>query len=220
MAKEITRRIGRWKWLVSELRRVLAGNRSLLVGSLPALLIGGSVCVFASYVATIPADQRLKPYIEGAALGAKPGKHDLVLLCTERLIQEREADPMPRYAYAMILQADGDLAGAEAILSRLAPIDKDGYPPAHLALARSLLGGARRADDACYRATSGARPEGAGRRRRGPYSVGDDVRGDGAGWPGQSPSACRRESASGGIARSGPPGERTGKRTSGEGGPG
>ena len=131
-------------WLVYESLRVLAGNRSSLAGGLPALLVGGAVAVLAFHVATTPEDQRLAPYARGAALGTESRGFDSALLCNERLIQELGADPTLYYAHAMILRAKGDLAAAAPVLSRLAPTDQPGYPPAHLALAGLLLDGGGR----------------------------------------------------------------------------
>ena len=128
-------------WLISEVRRVLDVDRQSLLNGLPALLIGGAAWVFASHVSSVPEAQRLAPYVKGADLGVEPGKHELALLCTERLIQEQRDDPKLRYLYAMICQTDGNFAEAESALSYLAPIDRKGYPPAHLALARLLLTG-------------------------------------------------------------------------------
>jgi hypothetical protein len=117
-------------WLIGEFRRMFDGDRRSLFYGLPAFMIGGAACVFAAHVSSVPEDRRLAPYVKGAALGTEPGKHELALLCTERLIQEARADPKTLYVCAMILQADGNLAGAESILSRLAPTDGKGYPPA------------------------------------------------------------------------------------------
>lgn len=74
-----------------------------------------------------------------ASRATERGQYDLALLCTERLIRERENEPGPRYHYATILEANGDIVAARSVLSQLAPLDKVGYPPAQLALARSLM---------------------------------------------------------------------------------
>ena len=128
-------------WLAGEFRRVFFGDCRLLVLGLPALLVGTAVGLFAFNLALTPKLKRLAPYFKGASIGTERGQYNLALLCTERLMQELDSEPGPRYDHAMILEASGDPAGARSLLSQLAPLDRTGYPPAQLALARLLMAG-------------------------------------------------------------------------------
>jgi tetratricopeptide (TPR) repeat protein len=126
-------------WLISEIRRVFEADKRSLWKGLPALICVGAAGLFASHLSAVMEEERIAPYVAGASLASEPGKRELALLCTERLIQKQRADPRQRFVYAMVLQKDGNLAGAESMLSHLAPTEIKGYPPAHLALARLLL---------------------------------------------------------------------------------
>jgi tetratricopeptide (TPR) repeat protein len=128
-----------WEWLVGELRRVIISNRRLLFGGLPAFIVGTAVSLVVLHLLRTKKSEHLAPYFEQAARATERGQFDLALLCAERLMQEKESEPGPRYHYAMILEAKGDTVGSRSILSQLAPIDQVGFPPAHLALARSFM---------------------------------------------------------------------------------
>jgi tetratricopeptide (TPR) repeat protein len=137
------RQPGRWAWFVSEFRRAVVGNRHLFYAGLPALIVSSSVGLFAFELSGTPSYERLAPYVAGTRLGPEPdqGQYDLALLCAERMIQEMEGDPRPRFDYVRILLTKGDIEGARAILAQLAPVDRVGHPPAQLALAKLMLQG-------------------------------------------------------------------------------
>ena len=55
-------------------------------------------------------------------------------------ILERKPDSQPhQFAFAQLLREGGDIRSAAAMLARLAPLDRVGYPPAHLLLAEETI---------------------------------------------------------------------------------
>jgi tetratricopeptide (TPR) repeat protein len=134
----------RLRWLLSDVRRVFAGKTRLLLASLPALLVGVTAILLGVFVATTSEDARLAIYVREAPLRFEGRDLDAALVCYERLIQDLGGQPQHRFATAMIYKEKGDRARADSILHQLAPVERPGYPPAHLELALELLGGTDR----------------------------------------------------------------------------
>jgi tetratricopeptide (TPR) repeat protein len=129
----------RTPWLVSEGLRVLASDGRALAAGLPALLAGAATLATALYLWTIPEDQVISRYLREAALRTEARDFDSALVCYDRLLQSREGRADFLYKRALVLEAKGNREQAEAVINQLAPFEQQGYLPAHMKLARSLL---------------------------------------------------------------------------------
>jgi tetratricopeptide (TPR) repeat protein len=136
----------RMPWLLSECLRVLASDGRALAGGLPALLAGGATLAIALYLWTIPEDQVIYRYLREASLRSEARDFDSALVCYDRLMQIRGVRPDSLYMQALILEEKGDREQSEAIFNQLAPFERQGYQPAHMKLARSLLGSGDRSE--------------------------------------------------------------------------
>ena len=136
----------RTPWLLGECRRVLAEDGRAFVSGIPALLAGATALALFLYLWTTPEDQVAARYLQQAARRTSAKDYDAALVCYERLIKDSGPQPEILYDQALALQAKGDRGQAESILSRIAPIERPGYLPAHMKLARLLLAGEDRTE--------------------------------------------------------------------------
>jgi tetratricopeptide (TPR) repeat protein len=70
---------------------------------------------------------------------SRRGNFQSALICISRLVEMNPDRPDLRMYLAFALSKVGDNEQAEAVLRALAPSDRLGYPPAHLALAKAVL---------------------------------------------------------------------------------
>ena len=128
----------RMPWLVREFLRVVAANLRPLAGGTPALLAFVAASALAAQAAMTPDDTRLSRYAREAPQRAESRDFETAEVCYERLIGELGPQPDLRFALANVLQAEGREAEAGSILRQLARVDRPGYAPAQLSLARTL----------------------------------------------------------------------------------
>jgi tetratricopeptide (TPR) repeat protein len=112
------------------------------LGGLPALLVGaGAVVLIASAGVASRADLVAR-YEQQAIRAFQDGDYPSARAHFQRLAQLQDYRPETQYRTAVTAQALGQLERAAAIMVRLAPLDRQGYAPAHLWQARHLLTGA------------------------------------------------------------------------------
>jgi tetratricopeptide (TPR) repeat protein len=142
----------RTPWLVAEGLRVFASDGRSLLAGLPALLAGVVTLAVAIRVGTASEDQLISRYLVEYDRRAKARDFDGALACLDRLLQSRADWPELRFEQAKTHlqkaehnqakgesdQARGEQGQAVAILSQIAPVDRRGYIPAHLTLAKML----------------------------------------------------------------------------------
>lgn len=129
----------RTPWLFLEFRRVLVEDGWTLLSGIPSVLAGAAALALALHLWTTPEEQVISGYLTQASLRVQAKDYDTALVCYERLIQDSGPQPDILYEQALALEAKGEKAQAAAILNQIAPLDRPGYLPAHLGLARVLL---------------------------------------------------------------------------------
>src|SRR5262249_8874566 len=136
----------RMPWLVSECLRVLASDGRALAAGVPGLLAGAAALATAVYLWTIPDDQTVSRDLREASLRSEARDFDSALVCYDRVMQIWGVRPDFLYKQALVLEEKGEREHAEAIFSQLAPFERPGYLPAHMKMARSLLGSGDRSE--------------------------------------------------------------------------
>jgi tetratricopeptide (TPR) repeat protein len=136
----------RMPWWIGELRRVLVEDGWALLSGLPAVLAGAAALAVALHLWTTPEDQIAARYMQQAYLRLEAKDYETALVCFERQIKDSGPEPETLFHQALTLKAKGDHEQAESILNQLAPVDRPGYLPAHMELARSLLAGKDRTE--------------------------------------------------------------------------
>jgi tetratricopeptide (TPR) repeat protein len=129
--RRLVRRI--WGWWLS--RR----GRYLLQG-LPAVLAAATAIVFL--VLKESRGEQINQYRAVAATAFQAGDYPLARIACERLVLLDDGQPEFRYLLAVTEMAQGNLARGAPLMDGLAPMDRAGYAPAHMWLARALLAGA------------------------------------------------------------------------------
>jgi tetratricopeptide (TPR) repeat protein len=114
-------------------------NWRVLLGGLPALLLGAAVLGTALTSRLTPAREVEARYLDRAASAFKAGDYPQALTCYERLAGGGES-PEVLYRLALAAEAHGDPGRAVSLMTELAPPDRRGYAPAHYWWARQLLG--------------------------------------------------------------------------------
>ena len=105
----------------------------------PAALVGGLSLVIGWAAASTTPIQIDSAYGYQAWRATQAGQHRMAKLCFERLALAPDSKPEAQYNLADALEALGDRRRAVAILNRVAPADRPGYPAAQLRLAQLLL---------------------------------------------------------------------------------
>lgn len=131
-------------WLFGQTGRFLAWwwhsrNLRALLQGLPALLIGGGAVFLAFWLKLTPESQATQSYFDEGRRRFAAKDFNGAQICFERLAV---MDPdKPEYRYWLALTAAGleQDERAASQLARLAPSDRQGYGPAHLLQARSLI---------------------------------------------------------------------------------
>jgi tetratricopeptide (TPR) repeat protein len=114
-------------------------NWRLLLGGLPALLLGGGALVLAALASLSSREELTARYLDRAQSAFKARDYAAALTCYERLAPLGKERPEILFGLARASLAQGQFGRADVILQSLAPPKRTGYPPAHLWLARRLL---------------------------------------------------------------------------------
>ena len=118
------------------------GDVRYLAQGLPTVLVGGLLCTIAGasvLSSDVPLESRYKRAAQRALVAENYRAAELYY---ERLAQLDGGVPETRYALAMTALALNQPDRTRSILLKLAPKDRKGYGPAHLWLARYLVGSA------------------------------------------------------------------------------
>jgi tetratricopeptide (TPR) repeat protein len=117
-------------------------RRDLFLGA-PALLCILAVIVALFWVPLVSGREVAAQYRLKAWKAQTANDHAAARLCYERLVRENPADQQSLFALAQVLAEMGDAPSSLELLDRLAPLDKTGFAPAHLALGKQLLAATR-----------------------------------------------------------------------------
>ncbi len=120
-------------WSAPRAQRFLA---TLVV--LPAVLVIISLAFAAIQMIGINS-QKANWYKQHAELAMASRDYSTARICYTGLLEDDPANPAHEFGLARSLAALGRTAEAVVLISRLAPADAAGYPPAHLAVAEQLL---------------------------------------------------------------------------------
>ena len=127
---------------LSHLIRVWLKSRMLrpFLWGLPALLAAVAWLVCLSCLGSWKASKIEAAYAEAARKALTAQDYETARIACRRLVEtDAEAKPQPLFDLALALAGLGRDAEASALLGTLAPLDKNGFLPAHLFLARNLL---------------------------------------------------------------------------------
>lgn len=126
------------RWL-RKLREYLSAHGRDLAAGTPALVAGAALIVFGVRAVFAPEEALAQVYKAEAARSLVAGRYAKAEVCLERLIQTEGPTPQYRYELAKALDGRGEHDRAASIRRTLAPLNRMGYPPAHLDQARALL---------------------------------------------------------------------------------
>ena len=122
---------------LSHLIRVWLKSRMLrpFLWGLPALLAAVAWLVCLSCLGSWKASKIEAAYAEAARKALTAQDYETARIACRRLVEtDAEAKPQPLFDLALALAGLGRDAEASALLGTLAPLDKNGFLPAHLFL--------------------------------------------------------------------------------------
>jgi tetratricopeptide (TPR) repeat protein len=114
--------------------------RYLLQG-LPAILVGGGVVALSLAAYLRPTDELVGRYLNQAKSAFQAKDYPSAFTCYDRLAHLAGDNPEVLFGLAQSAEALKHPQRAVTLMSELAPLDKQGYAPAHLWIASRMLGG-------------------------------------------------------------------------------
>jgi tetratricopeptide (TPR) repeat protein len=111
----------------------------LLVGGLPAVVFGGVSLVLIILACTTSHEELKLRYLDRARSAFQSSDYATALTCYDRLVPTAKEHPEILFGLAQTALAAGQPGRAVVILKALAPPDQQGYPPAHMWMARRLM---------------------------------------------------------------------------------
>jgi tetratricopeptide (TPR) repeat protein len=114
----------------------------LLLAGLPAILLAGLVGLGLLSRPFLSLDVMSERYKTAAWDALDAGRTDEARLCFEKLYQLGVMDERSEYRYATLLYEAGNKLESYERMSKLAPVDRTGFTPAHAFLARALMNNA------------------------------------------------------------------------------
>jgi predicted Zn-dependent protease len=120
-----------YRWKHGSFRHFLWG--------LPSLLMGIGVVILVLLAWAVPTNALDQAYQQDAVQSAGAHDYQNSMVCYERLTQLHPEQPEFRFQWALAAEGLGQIDQAAGLLSQLAPVDHQGYGPAHLRQAQYLM---------------------------------------------------------------------------------
>jgi len=111
----------------------------LLLGGLPALILGLGAAVLTLIAILIPQNELDARYVVRARNSFKEHDYPTAMICYDRLASRAESRPDILFELAQTALALGHIDQTVALMQHLAPLDKAGFGEAHLWWAQQVL---------------------------------------------------------------------------------